>query len=806
MIFHQQYAHVSLADLSLDMKKMYKFLSLIFATMLAGCFDVVDPVAPASRTTTPVPTAQPVSANEAPLISGAPSTSAIVGRTWSFVPTASDPDGDNIGFTIENKPAWASFNAANGRLSGVPLLGTEGVYADIVIAVDDGTIKASLPGFDLTVTSTTINGAPVISGTPPDSVLVGQNYRFVPTASDANGDVVTFDIANLPPWASFSTITGILQGTPDENDAGNYPNIVITASDGEQSVSLPIFAINVQSANAANGIPQISGNPDLDVLAGEIYEFQVDATDPDGDALAFDIANLPEWAEFDATIGRLSGNPETAHIGRYDEITISVSDGEATSYLPSFSIVVGDPVANNSPQISGTPDPMVTVGSAYSFRPRASDSDGDEIVFEINNAPAWALFDASTGELSGTPQTNDIGFYESIVISVTDGELAAQLPSFTIVVAELPGNRPPSISGGAPATVAVGASYSFLPDISDPDNDPLSITVVNAPSWMAVDTSTGRLSGTPTSDDLGTTGAIVIEVDDGEFSVTLAPFSVTVIETPANQGPSISGAPPNSVNSNQTYTFQPDASDPDDDALTFDIANEPAWLAFDSDTGLLTGTPDIDDAGTYENIRISVSDGELTDRLPAFTITVQVPQSNQPPSISGTPASAVRVGQLYSFQPTATDAENDALRFEIDGQPGWLDFDTTTGRLSGTPQAGDAGTYSGIQISVNDAEFNVALPGFEIVVNQVATGSATLTWTPPTRNTDGSSLTDLDAYKIYYGNAPGNYTEEVRVENEGLTSYVIENLDAGIYYFVIRSVNSSGLESANSNEASKTID
>ena len=87
----------------------------------------------------------------APTISGAPQSSVSVGLVYSFNPEADDPNGDNLVFTIQNKPDWAVFNMASGRLSGEPDFDDVGVYANIVISVTDGSESAALPPFDIEV-------------------------------------------------------------------------------------------------------------------------------------------------------------------------------------------------------------------------------------------------------------------------------------------------------------------------------------------------------------------------------------------------------------------------------------------------------------------------------------------------------------------------------------------------------------------------------------------------------------------------------------------------------------------------------
>jgi len=88
---------------------------------------------------------------------------------------------------------------------------------------------------------------------------------------------------------------------------------------------------------------------------------------------------------------------------------------------------------------------------------------------------------------------------------------------------------------------------------------------------------------------------------------------------------------------------------------------------------------------------------------------------------------------------------------------------------------------------------------------QVGTGSTTLSWMPPTQNSDGSPLTDLAGYKIYFGNESGNYHTSIQIDNPGLALYVVENLTPNIYYFVLTAINSSGVESQFSNEVSKLV-
>ncbi len=176
------------------------------------------------------------------------------------------------------------------------------------------------------------------------------------------------------------------------------------------------------------------------------------------------------------------------------------------------------------------------------------------------------------------------------------------------------------------------------------------------------------------------------------------------------------------------------------------------------------------------------------------------PSGNTAPTISGSPSSAVMMGETYLFAPTATDADGDTLSFSVVNLPRWASFDSISGKLSGVPTLGDVGQYADIGISVSDAIDSASLPQFSVTVNQVALGSVTLSWTPPTMNSDGTALTDLASYKFYYGTIPGTYTNAIRIDNAGIASFVIEGLTPDTYYFVATAINSDGVESGFSNE------
>jgi len=181
--------------------------------------------------------------------------------------------------------------------------------------------------------------------------------------------------------------------------------------------------------------------------------------------------------------------------------------------------------------------------------------------------------------------------------------------------------------------------------------------------------------------------------------------------------------------------------------------------------------------------------------------------ANRTPSISGSPAATAHVGKAYSFQPTASDPDGNKLTYKIARKPGWATFSSATGSLTGTPSSSQTGTYSNIVISVSDGIATKSLPAFSIkVVQATSTASpVTLSWVPPTRNVDGTQLSNLAGYRIHYGQVSGQYDYSVCVGSPSITSARIENLAPARWYFAVTAVTSSGTQSDYSAQLSKAV-
>lgn len=181
-------------------------------------------------------------------------------------------------------------------------------------------------------------------------------------------------------------------------------------------------------------------------------------------------------------------------------------------------------------------------------------------------------------------------------------------------------------------------------------------------------------------------------------------------------------------------------------------------------------------------------------------------------TITGTPPTAASVGSLYSFQPAVADASG-TVGYSIENIPSWASFSTVTGQLQGTPSSANVGVYHDIVIRASNGGQSAALPAFSVTVgNGTAAasdgpGSVTLAWSPPVSDTDGSPLSDLAGFYIYYGTDSSEPVNLINDETGGVDTggFTVSGLAPGTYYFQVSAYTALGVQSAPSNQVSVTV-
>ena len=628
-----------------------------------------------------------VGANTPPAITSAPTGPAVAGRPYEYRVAAQDADGDPLAYSLTGTPpAGMGIDPAAGVLTWTPTAAQAGDHP-VTIAVSDGRGGSVTQSFTLRVVVPVANAAPAVTSTPVGPATVGSPYRYAVTATDPDGDPVSFALTTAPAGMAIDAGTGVLTWTPGVGQIGDHA-VVIEVSDGRGGVTTQSFTLPVVRANAA---PAITSTPVGPARAGTPYRYAVTAIDPDGDPVSFALTTAPVGMSIDPASGVLSWTPTAGQIGDHS-VTIEVSDGRGGVRTQSFTLpaVADTPETPNAPPtITSTPVGPARAGTPYRYAVTATDPDGDPVSFALTTAPVGMSIDPASGVLSWTPTAGQIGDH-SVTIEVSDGRGGVRTQSFTLpAVADTPEtpNAPPTITSTPGGPAMVGSPYRYAVAATDAEGDVLNFALGAAPVGMSIDATTGVVAWTPA---VGQVGSFPIEilVSDGRDTVTQT-FTLPAIA--ADRPPAFASTPHGPAEVGIPYRYPARAVDPDGDPVTYTLVGAPAGMAIDPANGVLTWTPDA--AGTAAFTVRATARGVSVDQ--AVDLVVQASGGpNQAPTLGGSPTGPAVAGRPWTYAPIATDPDGDTVRFALPVGPAGMTVDPATGVLNWTPTAGQVGSHS----------------------------------------------------------------------------------------------------------------
>ncbi len=255
------------------------------------------------------------------------------------------------------------------------------------------------------------------------------------------------------------------------------------------------------------------------------------------------------------------------------------------------------------------------------------------------------------------------------------------------------GNDPPVIESTPPTEVFQEEPYSYTIQAVDIDNDPMSFSAIQKPSWLNFDTGTHLLSGVPHNEDVGI-HQVTLRVSDGkEFSEQS--FQVEVIDV--NDPPFFTSAPVLEAEQGELYSYVIYATDPEGDPISYGAVTLPDWMEFDSINRVLRGTPAYTDVGDHD-VRLRVSDAMgSTDQ----SFTLNVIDSNDPPQFISDALTVIDQDAAYYYNVIARDTDGDPLTYSAPLLPYWLTFNDGDLTLTGQPGNSEVGVHD-VVIRVTD--------------------------------------------------------------------------------------------------------
>ena len=646
----------------------------------------------------------------------------------SFKINATDEDsGDTLTYSASGLPSGASFNDQTRQFSWTPTYNQSGTH-NVVFEVNDG-IFSDTELVQIVVNN--VNIAPVLSSIGNRTVNENSELSFIVTATDHDRDSLVFLISNPSYIGSFNPITHEFSWVPDYDKSGTY-NLTIDVSDGDLSDSETVY-IEVLNINRA---PELDYIGNKGISEAEELTFTITATDPDSDSLVYSATDVPDGADFDESTHVFTWTPGYEDSGTYD-VTFSVTDGDLSD-SETITISVGS--VNRPPELIPIGNKNAIEGSELSFTINATDPDLNDLTYSTSVLPEGAVFDENTLTFVWTPDYDQAGSH-FITFTVSDSVL---IDSETISIDVANTNRAPELSEIGNKNIPEGEELSFTISANDPDSDSIVYSATDVPDGADFDESTHVFTWTPGYDDSGTYDVTFI-VSDGDLSDS---ETITISVGSVNRPPELASIGDKTATEGLEISFSINATDPDENDLTYSTSVLPDGADFDEFTHVFTWTPDYDQSGSY-SIAFMVSDGILSD---SESITLDVANTNRPPVMSYIENASVNENSELVISVSATDPDNEALSYSVTGKPEGSVFNSQTRELVWTPDYDASGEYE-VTFTVSDGDLSDSqivtitvnnvnrAPVLDEIGNKNVDENATLYFTVNAEDPDSNPLT-----------------------------------------------------------------
>ncbi len=690
--------------------------------------------------------------NTAPAFSGTPVTETFINSLYEFDAQASDPEGDEVVYTVSSWPVVEGLTIdSNGRVSWTPDIDDVGQYVIRIFADDQRLGRAEL-SYHLKVFDPE-NSAPVIQNAPEDTEInINELYTYQLLASDADGEAIDYTLYDWPAGTGITVSdTGQIQWTPNESQVGDY-TVTIIVDDGRLGESRYYYVIKVRDPN--NLPPEINGEPTTAVNFGEQYIFDLQAVDPEGESLTYQLivgSEIPSGLSLNDQ-GILSWVPSQNQVGRHG-ITIVAKDPHHAKVILNYELRVEDPT-NTPPVITNkSVNVSIDVGYPYIHDLQAQDPDGDPLTYGLYTEPENSGVSISDeGVLQWVPTAEEEGRHK-IIVHVNDNRLGKDSHIYYIDIVN-DGSLPPSNTAPVANDLAVDTNedtdVSVVLTGSDNEGDSLTYFIDTQPNNGVLAGEAPNLIYTPNGNFFGS-DSFSYHVNDGELDSATVLVSIDI--SSVNDTPRILSNPPLDVDEGVQYQYQIVADDVENETLEYELLESPAGMLVDTQNGFVTWDVNFDSQGVH-SVLIAVRDG-VGESIQSFQLTVQ--NVNRAPVFDSVANQATSTYFIFWYLLTAEDLDGEMLTFDLSNGPDGLEIDEESGLIQWMPLYDDIGEHL-ITATVTDEGGRLDQVSFVVNVEPIEQMPPEFVSTP-----------------IETGGAGGTYRYEARAESEA-GSYITYSL------------------------------
>jgi RHS repeat-associated protein len=614
--------------------------------------------------------------DEAPEITSIPNQEVKEGNDYLYQVSTAIQGAEYI-YALTEAPNDMTINSATGLVTWSPSFESSGVH-QINITVTDSQNREDQQAYNLVVTND--NRPPAITSAAISIANEGMSYQYSVTAIDPDSDALTYELSLSPAGMEIDS-EGVISWLPSFKQAGQY-DVLVSVSDNDVTVGQN-YVLTVSNTNQ---LPVITSIASISIVENELYDYQILASDLDGDYLSYALAT-PIVGMTISPEGLINWVPSFEQSGQYP-ITITVSDGSST-ILQDFILTVSN--RNRAPVITSQAITDAKENSEYSYSVQSTDPDADTLNYTLVNAPAGVLI-SNDGTINWTPSYDQSGVH-SITVKVSDAQSYVE-QAFNLLVSNT--NRGPVISSSPIISASENNSYSYSVIAIDEDDNELNYRLITSPTGMSI-TTAGNLEWIPTFEQAGS-HTVTVQVSDDSIEA-IQTFNIEVVNV--NRQPEILSTAQTLATENTLYQYQLEAVDADGDTINFSLDTAPAGMMI-TQSGLIEWLPDYQQAGEYL-VSINVSDNSETVNQ---TYTVVVSNENRAPNIVSQAIVSATENNAYVYNVLAEDADADSLSYELIQAPIGMTV-APTGIVTWIPTFNQAGTHEVI-LNVSDGELVVS--------------------------------------------------------------------------------------------------
>jgi len=587
--------------------------------------------------------------NTKPQINTSHITSATEDIFYSNDYNCTDDGQGTISWSLSTSAKWLNINKNTGEIYGIPRNGDVGSVS-VKITVNDGNGGITSENFILTVKNT----PPTIISSDITLTIEDKLYRNDYNSDDDGSGSITWLLATNASWLKINKITGVLEGTPQNNDIGTYW-INITVNDGNGGKDYREFNVTVKNVNDN---PIFTLIPSDIAMEDELYNESVNAIDidPTNDTLNWSFKTNAGFLKFNFTNKTLTGFPGNSEVGSY-WVNITIFDDKGGMNFLNFTLQVIN--KNDPPKITTSNLETCFEDELYNTNYKAIDIDptNDILSWSLNTNALFLNFDHNTNNLSGQPKNEDVEIYW-VNVSVFDGNGGFDFTNFTLTVINT--NDAPIINTTDVTTIYQDENYEVVYDAIDVDKGDVIIwNYKSNASWLKWNLENLILFGTPSNDNVGTYW-IKINITDGNGGFDEHYFILNVINI--NEAPLIETQDQLIAYEDENYKVIYKATDIDvGDSLKWEMDSNATWLQWGAVNHTLFGIPNNNDVGRYW-VRVHIEDNHGLHDEHNFNLTVI--NINDPPTITGAPK-ALEVKayneKVMNFSKYIDDIDNDTF-------------------------------------------------------------------------------------------------------------------------------------------------